>query len=353
MFFCLGTRPFAAVIIIKGELMSDKNINMIEELLPRYCEGDVSDEEKEMVESWICQSEDNYKIAQQIQLIYLASDTITVMDQVNTENALGKVNNRIRRSHLKILFMWGHRAAAILFIPLLIAYLLQVFLPQKQDIRMLEVRTNPGVTTSLTLPDGTKVHLNSESSLVYPESFEGDLRLVRLAGEAYFDVVKNPDKRFVVTTLHNAKVEVLGTTFNMEAFEWDSIISTTLITGKVAFAANSREVNMKAGEKLVYNIRTKHSDIYQTNGESEISWKDGKIIFKKTPFEEALRVLSKRFNVDFVIITDRYQKDLFTGSFTNHRLEQILDLFKVSSGIKWRHIPSEDGLNTKSTIEIY
>ena len=58
--------------------------------------------------------------------------------------------------------------------PLLVAYLLQVLIPEKQDIRMLEVRTNPGMTTSLTLPDGTKVNLNSESSLVYPESFEGN-----------------------------------------------------------------------------------------------------------------------------------------------------------------------------------
>lgn len=333
--------------------MSERKIDMIEELLPRYCEGNVSSEEKEMVEKWICQSEDNYKIAQQIQLIYLASDTITVMDLVNTDNALDKVNGRIRRSNLKLLLLWGQRAAAILFFPLLIAYLLQMFLPEKHDIRMLEVRTNPGMTTSLTLPDGTKVHLNSESSLTYPESFEGNSRLVRLDGEAYFDVVKNPEKRFIVTTSHNAKVEVLGTTFNMEAFKWDSIISTTLITGKVAFAANAREVNMNAGEKLVYNIRTNRSDIYQTNGESEISWKDGRIIFKKTLFAEALRILSKRFNVDFVVNTNRYQKDSFTGSFTNHRLEQILDIFKVSSGINWRHIPSEDNLNTKSKIEIY
>lgn len=333
--------------------MSERNIDMIEELLPRYCEGDVSGEEKEMVEKWICQSEDNYKIAQQIHLIYLASDTITVMDRVNTDNALGKVNSRIRRSRLNVFIMWGQRGAAILFIPLLIAYLLQMFIPSKSDIRMLEVRTNPGMTTTLTLPDGTKVHLNSESSLVYPESFEGDLRLVRLVGEAFFDVVKNPEKKFVVATPHHTKVEVLGTSFNMEAFEWDSIISTTLITGKVAFVANTREVNMNAGEKLVYNIRTNRSDIYQTNGESEISWKDGKIIFKKTSFEEALRMLSKRFNVDFVVSTDLYRKDYFTGSFTNHRLEQILDIFRVSSGIKWRHIPSEDKLNTKSKIEIY
>lgn len=333
--------------------MSENNINIVEELLPRYCDGNVSAEEKEKVEIWIRQSEKHYKIAQQIQLIYLASDTIAIMDQVNTDNALDKVDGRIRRSQLKTLFMWGQRVAAILFIPLLAAYLLEVLIPEKRDIRMLEVRTNPGMTTSLTLPDGTKVNLNSESSLVYPETFDGDLRSVRLEGEAFFEVVKNPEKRFVVTTPHNARVEVLGTSFNMEAFKWDSIVSTTLISGKVAFISRSGQVNMKPGEKLVYNIQADRASIYQTNGEAEISWKNGMIIFRKTPFEEALRMLTKRFNVDFVVSNNKYVKDFYTGSFTNHRLEQILDIFNASSGIKWRYIPSENQLDRKSKVEIY
>ena len=332
--------------------MSEKNIDIVEELLPRYCEGNVSAEEREKVEKWIRQSEEHYKIARQIQLIYLASDTISVMDRVNTDNALSKVDNRIFRSQLKALFIWGQRVAAILFIPLLVAYLLQVLIPEKQDIRMLEVRTNPGMTTSLTLPDGTKVNLNSESSLVYPESFEGEFRSVRLEGEAFFEVVKNLEKRFVVTTPHNASVEVLGTSFNMEAFKWDSIVSTTLISGKVAFISKSGQVDIKPGEKLVYNIQTNRSDIYQTSGEAEISWKDGMIIFKKTPFEEALRMLTKRFNVDFVVSNNKYVKETFTGSFTDHRLEQILKIFNASSGIKWRHIPTEDG-DSKNRVEIY
>ncbi|MCS2894032.1 FecR domain-containing protein [Parabacteroides faecis] len=333
--------------------MSENNINIVEELLPRYCDGNVSAEEKEKVEIWIRQSEEHYKIAQQIQLIYLASDTIAIMDQVNTDNALDKVDGRIRRSQLKTLFMWGQRVAAILFIPLLAAYLLEVLIPEKRDIRMLEVRTNPGMTTSLTLPDGTKVNLNSESSLVYPETFDGDFRSVRLEGEAFFEVVKNPEKRFVVTTPHNARVEVLGTSFNMEAFKWDSIVSTTLISGKVAFISRSGQVNMKPGEKLVYNIQADRASIYQTNGEAEISWKNGMIIFRKTPFEEALRMLTKRFNVDFVVSNNKYVKDFYTGSFTNHRLEQILDIFNASSGIKWRYIPSENQLDRKSKVEIY
>lgn len=332
--------------------MSEEH-NIIEKLLPLYCEGKITTKEKEIVEDWIHQSEEHYNIARQIYMIYLASDSLSIMGQVDTEKALEKVGGRIRRSRLKTAFIWGQRVAAILFFPLLIAYLVQLFTPDNPDIRMLEVRTNPGMTTSLTLPDGTKVSLNSESSLIYPEVFKGDSRSVRLSGEAFFEVVKDKTKRFVVSTPHNVQVEVLGTSFNMEAFKWDSIVSTTLISGKVSFITQTGKTNMKPGEKLVYNVQTNQANIYQTSGEAEISWKDGMIIFRKTPFKEALRMLTKRYNVNFVVTTDRYKNDSFTGSFSNHRLEQILDIFKVSSEIRWRPISEEGKSDRNSKIEIY
>ncbi len=69
--------------------------------------------------------------------------------------------------------------------------------------------------------------------------------------------------------------------------------------------------------------------------------------------KKQLRMLTKRFNVDFVVSNNKYVKRFFYGSFTNHRLEQILDIFNASSGIKWRYIPSENKLIEKSKVEIY
>ena len=76
---------------------------------------------------------------------------------------------------------------------------------------MMEVKTSPGMTTSLTLPDGTIVYLNSESSLSYPSRFNGDFRRVTLSGEAYFEVAKDPEKNFILSTTHQSQIEVLGT----------------------------------------------------------------------------------------------------------------------------------------------
>lgn len=325
----------------------------MEELLLRYCEGNVTDEEREKVEKWIGQSNEHYNIARQLFLLYLASDTLDMARRVDSEKAFRRVKVRMRSKKLRILWLQGQRVAAILFIPLLIAYLIELFMPGEDSLRMLEVRTNPGMTTRLILPDGTKVCLNSESSLVYPERFEGTSRQVCLQGEAFFEVTRNPDQRFVVQTPHDAQIEVLGTSFNVETFARDSFISTTLITGKVNFTVGSRNFNLRPGEKLIYNVKNSQADIFQTTGEPETSWKDGKIVFRNTPFDEALRMLEKRYHVEFVITNTQYKKDAFTGSFTSQRLERILEVFRMSSGINWRYLSSEDKMDEKSKIEIY
>ena len=143
----------------------------MEELLSRYCEGNVTDEEREKVEKWIGQSDEHYKMTRDIFLLYLASDTLDMAQRVDSEKAFHRVKARMRSRKLKIVWLQCQRIAAILFIPLLIAYLIELFAPSEDSMRMLEVRTNPGMTTRLILPDGTKVCLNSESSLVYPERF--------------------------------------------------------------------------------------------------------------------------------------------------------------------------------------
>ena len=275
------------------------------------------------------------------------------MDKVDAGKALKKANGKLVRKKIKTVFLWTERAAAIMFIPLLSAYLLQIKNSDVAEARMMEIRTNPGMTTAFVLPDGTNVSLNSGSVLRYPEFFSKDKREVELIGEAFFDVTKDPNKRFVVKTSGDERVEVLGTSFNMEAFPGDSILSTTLLEGKVRFVSDAGSVQMNPGEKLVYKNKTSKAKLTKTNGEAETAWKYGKIIFDNTPFNEVLRMLSKRFNVDFVVKNEKYRKDSFTGTFSTQRLEQVLDVFSISSKIKWRYVPTDKTEEKRSKIEVY
>lgn len=110
---------------------------------------------------------------------------------------------------------------------------------------------------------------------------------------------------------------------------------------------------MKPGQKLTYDPSSSQVQLIETNGESEIAWKDGMIVFQATPLPEALRMLEKRFNVTFVLSNARLRNEAFTGYFSNQRLERILEIFKISSNIKWRYLDTQDAMNEKTRIEIY
>lgn len=340
--------------------MDKTDRNTIEELLPRYCEGLATEEERLQVEMWMSESDENRRMAKQIHTLYLATDTVNVMKKVDTEKALLKVKSRMSGNRHKgtMWWQWAQRAAAILFIPLLVTLILQYWGGNEQELaQIMEVKTNPGMMTSLRLPDGTLVYLNSESTLSYPSRFDNDTRNVTLQGEAYFEVAKNPEKKFIVSTSHQSQIEVLGTHFNIEAYEKEDRISATLVEGKIGFIYKSNDVSKKVlmdpGQKLVYDSKDNKVQLYATSGESEIAWKEGKIIFRNTSLEEGLRMLEKRYNVEFIIKNDRLKGDSFTGTFTNQRLERILEYFQLSSQIRWRYLDSPNIKDEKSKIEIY
>ena len=144
---------------------------------------------------------------------------------------------------------------------------------------------------------------------------------------------------------------------SIEAYEKDDKVLATLVEGKIGFIFTqdnvSKKVLMDPGQKLVYDSRDCKVQLYATSGESETAWKEGKIIFRNTPLEEGLRMLEKRYNVEFIIKNDRLKGDSFTGTFTNQRLERILEYFQLSSQIRWRYLDSPNIKDEKSKIEIY
>lgn len=329
----------------------------IELLLPRYCEGIATAEEQQQVKDWIQESEEHRRIIKQMEMLYLAADTVHVLNKVDTEKALIKVKGKRIGKRKAAWWEWAQRVAAVLFLPLLVALLAQYYGGKSDVVQMLEAKTNPGMTTSIILSDSTVVYLNSESSLRYPSTFEGQSqRKVELIGEAFFEVTKNVEKHFIVSTSHQSQIEVLGTSFNVEAYENTSDVSTTLIEGKVNFSFPSdgqkKQVGLKPGQKIVYDSANGTTRLYKTSGETETSWKDGKIIFNNTSLKGALHILGKRYNVVFTQ-TNENLDDSFTGTFTNQRLERILEYFKLSSNIRWRYIDGKDASQQKTHIEIY
>lgn len=340
--------------------MKMEEIN-IEDLLIRYYDGKATADEAQEIGAWIKLSADNRQRAEDIYTLLLSVDTKNTIDTMDMEKELAKVKVKMKRAGRPVAWWkWMQRAAAIMFIPMAITILLLLNQSEPAFVvcaQMLEVQAQPGVVTSFRLPDSTLVYLNSASTLRYPSVFTGNTREVSLSGEAYFDVTKDPAHRFVVSTPQNLKVEVLGTRFNLEAFDDMEEVVTTLVEGKVEFkyrkAGNEQKMAMQPGQKTVYNKKSEEIEVKHTTGESELSWKDMKVIFDRTLLKDALHMLEKRYNVDFIVKTTKYDKYTFTGTFTDQYIDEILENFKISSRIRWRNIEKEDKNHGKRLIEIY
>ena len=212
-------------------------IQNIEELLPRYLDGETSEAENRVIEEWLHEDETHSRLLNQMNTIYLASDTLKLQKNLDVEFALHQVKERMSNKQISW-WQWIQRATAVLFIPLLLSAT-YLYIYDTQDLSytsMLVARTNPGMTASIILPDSTIVYLNSESILRYPSHFDETKREVELLGEGYFDVTTNPKNPFIINTGGKTQIEVYGTEFNVEAYTDDDLISTTLVNGSVSLS---------------------------------------------------------------------------------------------------------------------
>ncbi len=338
--------------------MDEADIRM-QHLLPLYYEGKLDEKESQEVLNWIRLSVENQSIALQIKKVYQNTDTLYALNKVDTEKALNIVHNKMNKSNKVYLFMkWTQRVAAILSIPLLIITLVQYNRHQNgNETKNITLSTNPGMIASATLPDGTKVTLNSASSIVYPSHFDGSSRDIQLKGEAYFDVTKDKKHPFIVHTNKNASILVHGTKFDVETYSDDENITATLVSGSISLSYMKDSVwrshQLTPGNKIVYSPEKQEIHVERAQIDVITSWKDGKLIFRNTPLNETLNSLSKRYNVEFVVKNPKCYENSFTGTLVNQRLERIMEYFHISSGMNFKYKEDCNIDKEKQVIEIY
>ena len=337
-----------------------KGKKKIEEgILLEYFSGKLSGKQKVDVETWIAESEANEQLARDIHYISYSMEVLRIMRETKTMEALRDVHHKIAWHRLTNAGRWAQRIAALLFIPLFCTMLYRHFLEKTAE--NVELRTSPGMVATAVLPDGSKVWLNADSRITYPSEFTSDCREIDLEGEAYFSVRKHRNRPFIVHTSSGAKIEVLGTEFNLEAYRKDEMINATLISGSVRFTYPSgnqgdSSVVLKPDESARYNKATKQMVIKTINIQAQTAWKDGLVIFRNTPFKDALRVLEKRFNAQFDVKNEKLYEHSYTGRFDTQQLPLILEHFRISSGIRYRIIEpkrKEDAVQEKTIVEIF
>ena len=194
------------------------------------------------------------------------------------------------------------------------------------------ISTPRGGQYQVILPDSSHVWLNAASSIRFPTAFTGNSREVTVTGEAYFEVAHNAHKPFRVTT-GSQTIEVLGTHFNVNAYEDESVIRTTLLQGSVRLNGNTM---LKPGEQGVNNgVGIKVS---LANTENAVAWKDGKFKFASENIKDLMRKVARWYDVDVSYDGDMATKD-FSGSVS--RFDQISEILNVLQSTNTIHFKIE------------
>ena len=221
--------------------------------------------------------------------------------------------------------MWR---AAMIFVPIMLS---SVFWFKLLSVEMISVATQAGEQKEISLPDGTVVWLNACSKITYPEKFSERERLVTLDGEAYFAVEKSESIKFIVNA-KDISIEVLGTMFNVRAYENEESATTTLTTGKVAVYTDSDETFiLEPDQQLVYNIKNHSSRLNKVNV-NDNDWKSGVLSFQEMNIVEIFRDLERRFDVT-ITVNKIMSSDKYSMKFVNKEdLTNILDVLSDLSG---------------------
>lgn len=192
----------------------------------------------------------------------------------------------------------------------------------------------------IKLADGTQVWLNSESKLKFPTAFvDGKPRQVELVyGEAYFDVspsTSHKGSHFNVLT-RSQNIEVLGTEFNIKAYQDESAIATTLVEGKVSLSNNTLSKILKPGDQSVLELKNNSIRISSVDVFNEISWKEGVFSFKEMPLKDIMKVLERWYDIKTVFKRESIQEINFNGILDkNQKIEEILTIISNTNKIPY------------------
>lgn len=216
------------------------------------------------------------------------------------------------------------------------------------DVKTYQITAPLGNVSKIILPDGTKVWLNAGSKIVYKTNYGNKCRRVQLTGEAFFDVVKDPEHPFIVNTA-TMQIKVLGTAFNVRSYADDNFSETSLIRGRIELTPVSNPdhtIILKPSEKLTIPNRVSkpHADenntlitlssLHTAKNDSlpaEAQWLENKLVFDNEYFDEVAKKMERWYSVSISFKNEQLKQKRFSGKFTKESLSTALDALKATS----------------------
>ncbi|MFQ6600620.1 FecR family protein [Flavobacterium sp. C3NV] len=305
-------------------------MNMNDDLLVKYLVGETNANENAAVEIWLKADKKNLSYYKGFKKIWEDSLLIAAENtHVDEDAAWKRLHNRMHEKDVpvhtlkKSSFQWLRIAASIVLISTL-GWLGYSYFENKSANTLIQIHA-ANTTLNDTLPDGTTVTLNKNSSLSYTSKFKGKTRPVTLKGEAFFNVSPDKTKPFIIT-INDVTVQVVGTSFNVKNKNGKTTVDVE--TGIVKVSKNKDQVELRHGEKVV--IADLQSQLLKSISKGKLYnyYRNKELVCDETPLQELVDALNEIYDVDIVIKKTALQKKPITTVFKDQSLDEILEVIQ-------------------------
>lgn len=296
------------------------------------------------LETWIEANTENASKIHDFEKIYTqsASEQTTLSFDPHSEwqelQTMIKVETESKSARTIRMFPWLARIAAAVILVIGFTFIFYQYQNlQSNDLNIQNmVQTDESGQKVIELTDGSKVWLNRNSELLYPESFEGETRTIYLKGEAFFEVTPDKNKPFIVHS-GSSKTTVLGTSFNLRAYSKEDEVKLTVVTGKVAFTlADDKEgVIVTPGDAAVLFNDTKLISQYRNEDVNFLSWKTRQLQFDDSPMGQLIQSLENHYNIDIEVEQSETLNCRFTGDFQQTDIESAIKVITRATGTSY------------------
>jgi ferric-dicitrate binding protein FerR (iron transport regulator) len=312
------------------------DLDHIEALIARDIDNSLSPEEKRTLQSWLDEDLANRQYYDALKSTWLLAakadaDFIPATER-NWEAFRQHITETGKRS-----FLYTYRnvlrvaATVILLCGAATAYFVFFHHPE------VAVYTQAREKRTVTLPDGSKVFLNQQSSLRYAAGFSGSERAVHLEGEAFFEVTQQSDKPFIVYTQHT-QTQVLGTSFDVKSYN-PVEVEVAVVSGKVAFSdrSNAQRLVLSSGNRgVLQSAKTlKQLPIEDPNF---MAWKENRLSFQDTRISDVINTLEGYFDVEIVLKDQQAGRLRYNGTFDPEQLnslDSVLEVICPTVNLRW------------------
>lgn len=322
--------------------MNEKDINI--EVINRYFKGNYSENDEKYIEEIFRDKTIEDKLSCHLSQQFNEICKEEVADDKNLDHILYRIHYNINtrmaqkgRWSVENMIKWTLRIAGLIILPFLFYTLIQT----NRDLRFrkegwVEIKAPAWTRIQFNLPDGTTGWLNSNSSLRYSGNYY-TRRQVDLTGEAFFDVLNNRRKPFIVNT-PDITVTATGTKFNVASYENEKTVEVVLVEGKVLFEGkgSDKAYALTTNDLVTYDKTVQDFSVEVVQPQKYVSWTEGKLVFRNDPLDVIARRLERWYNVVVEVNVNMAEEYRWRATFDDESLEVVLHLLKRSMDLNYR-----------------